>query len=65
MKPLDWMKRPRESRLANVLYPHLSDGETQRELSEIARSEGKRSPLQVYRDGLQSNQGRKWYAKDR
>jgi len=65
MRPLDWMKRPRESKLANVLYPNLSDAETQKEVSEIARSEGKKSPLQVHQEGLQPNQRSKWYAKDR
>ena len=40
----DWFKRPRFSRLACVLYPHLTDADTQRQMNELARGEGKRPP---------------------
>jgi hypothetical protein len=42
--PQDWWSRPRLSRLASVLYPQHADEATRREMSEIARGEGKRPP---------------------
>jgi hypothetical protein len=45
-RSVDWWSLPRQSRLAAVLYPHLTDAETQRDMAEIARGENKKSPLQ-------------------
>jgi len=42
-----WNKRTRMSRLASVLYPHLADEETRREMKALARREGKRAPQEV------------------
>jgi hypothetical protein len=50
MKTVEWHKRPRIERLANVMYPHLADAETQRQMAEIARGEGRRSPLEGQAD---------------
>jgi hypothetical protein len=33
-----------------LLYPHLTDAETQRDMAEIARGEGKKSPMQGQAD---------------
>lgn len=63
MKQLDWMQRPRESKLANVLYPNLSDEATQRELDEISHSEGKKSPMAAHNEQLRPNQGKTWWSK--
>lgn len=39
-----WHDRPRSSRLANVMFPHLADKETRAEMEGFARNEGKRLP---------------------
>jgi hypothetical protein len=41
-----WHSRPRMSRLANVMYAHLSDPDTQKEMAQIAKNEGKRPPIE-------------------
>jgi hypothetical protein len=40
----DWFKRPRMSRLAAVMYPHLTDENTRKQMEAICRGEGKRPP---------------------
>jgi hypothetical protein len=40
----DFLKLPREQRLARVLYSHLTDADTQRQMAEIAKREGKQPP---------------------
>jgi hypothetical protein len=45
-RSVDWHSLPRQSRLAAVLYPHLTDAETQRDMANIARGENKKSPMQ-------------------
>jgi hypothetical protein len=49
-RSVDWHSLPRQSRLAAVLYPHLTDAETQRDMAAIARGEGKKSPMQGQAD---------------
>ena len=45
MKPAkDWWARSRLNRLGSILYPSLADEATRREMTEIARREGKRPP---------------------
>lgn len=65
MKSIDWHSLDRNSRLGRVLYPNLSSPEDQREMAELARNEGKKSPLQALQEQQQPNQRSKWYAKDR
>jgi hypothetical protein len=45
-KPVTWHDLPREGRLARCMYPNLAEPQFQREMDELARAEGKRSPLQ-------------------
>jgi hypothetical protein len=40
-----WHQRPRAERLAAVMYPDLTDAETQREMAQLARNEGRRPPF--------------------
>jgi hypothetical protein len=42
----DWSSRTRLSKLASVLYPGLADEDTRRQMTELARGEGKRPPAQ-------------------
>jgi hypothetical protein len=64
MKKIEWHELPRTSRLANVMYPHLSHPETQRDIAALARGEGKKSPLQVHMEKLRPNQGRRtWWSR--
>jgi hypothetical protein len=58
-RSVDWFELPRQSRLAHVMYPHLSDGETQRDIAELARGEGKKSPMQARNEQQQIEQRRK------
>ena len=62
-RSIDWHDLSRHSRLARVMYPHLTDPESQRDMAQLSRNEGKKSPLQVHQE--QPKQGRKWYAKNR
>jgi hypothetical protein len=64
-KSIDWHSLERNSRLARVMYPNLADAESQRDMAQMARNEGKKSPMQARNEQLQSNQRSKWYAKDR
>jgi hypothetical protein len=60
-RSVDWHSLPRQSRLAGVMYPHLSDGETQRDIAELAMNEGKKSPLQARMEQEKPKQQRsKW-----
>jgi hypothetical protein len=59
-KSISWHELPRSSRLARVLYPHLTDAETQREVAALARNEGKKSPLQARIEQQQPKQRSKW-----
>jgi hypothetical protein len=43
-KEWNWSKRDRSSKLASILYPHLTTKETQQEMNELAKAEGKRPP---------------------
>jgi hypothetical protein len=49
-RSVDWHSLPRQSRLAAVLYPHLTDAETQRDMAALARNERKKSPMQGQAD---------------
>jgi hypothetical protein len=40
-----WHKRPRLSRLACVMYPHLTDQNTRDQMAALAKNEGKRPPM--------------------
>ena len=40
----DWFKRPRMSRLAAVMYPHLTDQNTRDQMAALAKNEGKKPP---------------------
>jgi hypothetical protein len=40
----EWFKRPRLSRLACVMYPHLTDQNTRDQMAALAKNEGKRPP---------------------
>ena len=40
----NWSERTRMSKLASVLYPGLADEDTRRQMTELARGEGKRPP---------------------
>jgi hypothetical protein len=42
LKKLNWHQRDRASRLANVMFPHLADKETQTEMQGYADRERKR-----------------------
>jgi hypothetical protein len=44
LKEEGWFQKPRSSRLASVLWPHLTSPETRKQMEEIARGEGKRPP---------------------
>jgi hypothetical protein len=46
MRTDDWSSRTRLSKLASVLYPHLADEATRKQMIELARGEGKRPPAQ-------------------
>jgi hypothetical protein len=65
-RSVDWHELPRESRLARVMFPHLADAESQRDMANIARGENKRSPLEGLADRerarlqQQSPKGRRW-----
>jgi hypothetical protein len=55
LKREDWHSRPRLERLANLMYPHLSDASTQKEVLGLAANEGKQRGLQRrIADGQQS-----------
>jgi hypothetical protein len=41
----DWFKRPRMSRLAAVMYPHLTDQNTRDQMAALAKNEGKKPPM--------------------
>ena len=45
VKKVDWDNRDRMSKLASVMYPNLSDPETQREMLSLAQAEGKQAAL--------------------
>jgi hypothetical protein len=45
-RPTDWHSRSRIERLAAVMYPHLTDAATQREMAQLAANERKKSPTQ-------------------
>jgi hypothetical protein len=40
----EWFKKPRMSRLASVMYPHLCDESTRKQMNDICRAEGKKPP---------------------
>ena len=61
-RSVDWHSLPRQSRLAAVMYPHLTDGETQRDMAYWAKSDNKKSPMQARLEQEQPKQRRKWYA---
>lgn len=44
LKNQGWFEQPRQSLLANVLYPHLADDTTRREMTSILAREGKKLP---------------------
>jgi hypothetical protein len=46
MKPVGWFDRDRNSRLANVMFPYLSDPATQKEMLTTSEVEGKRAGLE-------------------
>jgi hypothetical protein len=46
MKPMGWFDRDRNSRLANVLYPYLSDPQTQQQVLKTSEVEQKRAGLE-------------------
>jgi len=46
VKRVDWDHRDRMSKLAQVMYPNLSDRETQREMAQLSANQGKKSPMQ-------------------
>jgi len=35
LKPVEWHELPRQTRLAHVMFPNLSDAETQRDLAQL------------------------------
>ena len=45
MKDVGWFAKPRAERLAQVLYPHLSDQPAQRQMLETAAVEGKQGQM--------------------
>jgi hypothetical protein len=45
LKQVDWHSRSRTERLANAMYPHLSDAATQAEMLKLAAVEGKQAGL--------------------
>jgi hypothetical protein len=45
-RPTGWHSKPRIERLAAVMYPHLTDAATQREMAQLAANEQKKSPMQ-------------------
>jgi hypothetical protein len=45
LKQVDWHSRSRTERLANAMYPHLSDAATQAEMLKLAAIEGKQGQL--------------------
>jgi hypothetical protein len=45
-RPTGWHNQPRIGRLAAVMYPHLTDAATQREMAQLAANEQKKSPTQ-------------------
>jgi hypothetical protein len=59
LKNVSWATLPRQSKLAAVLYPQLVPPEIQREMVEISRAEGKRSPLDRSSVGGYANQPKK------
>jgi hypothetical protein len=61
-RSVDWHSLPRQSRLARVMYPHLADAESQRDMAYWARNEGKKSPMQARKEQEQPKQRSKWYA---
>jgi hypothetical protein len=40
----EWSRRARQSKLASVLYPHLTSQTTQAEMAELSKNELKRAP---------------------
>jgi hypothetical protein len=46
LKKQSWKDLPRETKRACVLYPGLAPPEIQREMNELAKGEGKRSPTE-------------------
>lgn len=59
-RPVDWHSLPRASRLARVLYPHLSSPEDQRDMAQLSRNENKKSPMQARWEQEQPKQRSKW-----
>jgi hypothetical protein len=51
---VDWHSLPRQSRLAAVMFPNLADAETQRDMAQLARNEGKKNPMQGRVDAEQA-----------
>jgi hypothetical protein len=39
-----WHERPRMSRLSSVLYPHMTDQETQDQMAKLAANEKRKPP---------------------
>jgi len=56
MKSVGWFEKPRAERLAQVLYPHLSDEASQKQMLDTAGD--KRASLQQ-----RINQGSQMYGK--
>jgi hypothetical protein len=44
LKQLSWHQRTRTERAANVMFPHLSDEETKKQMATLSRNENKQAP---------------------
>jgi hypothetical protein len=64
MKPEKWHDRPRLERLAHVMYPHLSDPETQRQMMETAAVEGKQAGMQRRIDAGAQQKPKSWWGSE-
>jgi hypothetical protein len=52
---LDWSKKTRDERRANILFPHLASKDDQQAMKSLAAGEGRKAPHQ---NKLLSNQER-------
>jgi hypothetical protein len=47
-KETPWEKLPLSTRIASILYPDLCSEETKKQMAEISRANGKKSPMQRF-----------------
>jgi hypothetical protein len=52
MRERKWKDLTRDEKLANVMWPNLASAEIQKEMAEIAKGEGKKSPQQARLDEI-------------